>query len=81
MEKSAIHQLPGVEPMRRNVSDRAAWIAATIAITRISLPLLGVQLHGKRGVEECEIDQLSGVEPLGRSAGGNDSCQRQQGRP
>ena len=81
MEKSAVDQLPRLEPMRRSVSDRAAWTAATIAITRISLPLLGVQLHGKRGVEECEIDQLSGVEPLGRSAGWDCSRERQQGRP
>ena len=81
MEKSAIHQLPAVEPMRRSVSDRAAWIAVTIAITRRKLPLLRVQLHRRRGVEEGEIDQLSCVEPLGRSAGGNDSRERQQGRP
>ena len=80
MEKSAVDQLPGVEPMRRSVSDRAAWTAATIAITRISMQQLGVRLRRRRGVEECEIDQLSGVEPLGRSAGGNDSRERQQGR-
>ena len=68
MEKSAIHQLPRVEPMRRSVSDRAAGIAATIAITRTSLPLLGVRLRRRRGA-------------LGRSAGGDRSRERQQGRP
>ena len=81
MEKSAIHQLPGVEPMRRSVSDRAAWTAATIAIARISMQQLGVRLRRRRGVEECDIDQLSGVEPLGRSAGGGRSRELHQGRP
>ena len=48
MEKSAIHQLLRVEPMRRSVSDRSAWIAATIAITTRTLPLLGVSLRRRR---------------------------------
>ena len=67
--------------MRRNVSDRAAWIADTIAITRRKLLPSGVRLRSRRGVEEGDIDQLSGVEPLGRSAGGGRSRELHQGRP